>query len=363
MIKKITLLLFMSCLITTTSNSQSVNQIIVGANNNGAVFSANLDGSNPSVVNTDSGRFSYYGSVADNAEQKVFMAWYYGIYAMNYDGSNWQKLLTLADGYGSAVDIDPANNKVYYALNGISRMNYDGTNQENVVNLSGYNIEDIQLDLANNQVYFATRFGTNLGLFRVNLDGTNLVNIVSERIANFKINFDESLIFFAAGMEAEGKVSDFEGNVTTLFNNQVGEFDFDLENDKVYFTDMSNKAIKRADYDGSNVEVVVASQDIMFDSDPMDTPSGLVLVNNSTLSTQPFSKDTSVLKLYPNPTSNFITIDGLESEEQYTLTTTLGQVLKQGHISKNSSISVEELQNGVFILKLKSGSSFKFVKQ
>lgn len=332
MIKKITFLLLIFCLSITTSRSQSVNQIIVGANNNGAVFSANLDGSSPTVIDTKQSYYSYYGSVADNTEQKIFMAWYYGIYVMDYDGSNWKKLLTLADGYGSAVDVDPANKKVYFALNGISRMNYDGTNQENVVNLSGYDIEDIQLDLANNQVYFATRFGSNLGIYRVNLDGTNLINLVSERVANFKINFDASLIFFATGLEAKGKVSDFNGKITTLFDNQVGEFDFDLDNNKVYFTDMSNKAIKRANFDGTDIEVVVASEDIMFDSNesenmaPMDTPSGLVLTNNSTLSTGQFSLATPVLKLYPNPTSSSIKIDGLKKNSPYTLSNSLGQI-------------------------------------
>lgn len=360
MTKKITFVLLFTYLSFTTLKSQTVNQIIVGANNNGAVFSANLDGSNPTIVDAGQSYYSYYGSVADNTHQKIFMAWFYGIYSMNFDGSDWQQLVNLGSGYGSAIDIDPVNEKIYYFSGGVIKMDYDGTNQETVINLSS-SASDMQLDLENNQVYYTVRWGSNKGLKRVDLDGNNPITLTNENISNFKINFDTNKIFYSIG--AEGRVMDLDGsNSSTILNNQVGEFDFDHVNNKVYYTDMSNKMIKRANYDGTNIENLIEPQDIIFDSEPMDIPSGLVLVNNSTLSTDQLNLDTMAIKPYPNPTTQAIKLEGLKNGEDYTLSNALGQVIKTGFIESSEAIHLENFDNGMYFLKLKNGLSFKIIK-
>jgi hypothetical protein len=366
MIKKITISLIFTFLTCSSLTAQSVNQIIVGANNNSSVFSANLDGSNPSIIDTGESRFSFYGGVADNTNQKIYMAWYDGIYSMNYDGSNWQQILTLNSGYGPAIDIDPTNQKIYFATNGLQKMDYNGSNIETIYDPSG-SIRDIQLDLNNNHIYYSITYGSNIGIKRVNLDGTNPISISSEQgIFNFKINFNTNKIYYAVG--AEGKVMDLDGsNSTTLFNNQVGEFDFDLENNKVYFTDMSNKMIKRANYDGTNVENLIVPQDILLPGEsglePMDIPSGLVLVNNSTLSADQLNFNKINLQIYPNPTQHSIKLKGIKGSQNYTLSNRLGQIVKRGTVTENKVISIENFNNGLYILKLESGNSFKIVKE
>lgn len=68
-------------------------------------------------------------------------------------------------------------------------------------------------------------------------------------------------------------------------------------------------------------------------------------------------------KLYPNPTTNFIKISGLENTEEYTILNTLGQEVKKGSVSKNEKVYIENLTNGLYFLKFKNAQIIKFIKK
>jgi hypothetical protein len=83
---------------------------------------------------------------------------------------------------------------------------------------------------------------------------------------------------------------------------------------------------------------------------------------NSTLSVDYFNEKSS-LKIFPNPSSNFIEITGLATQENYEIYNTLGQEIKKGIVNENERIDIQNLTNGLYFLKLKKGNSIKFVKQ
>lgn len=74
-----------------------------------------------------------------------------------------------------------------------------------------------------------------------------------------------------------------------------------------------------------------------------------------------FTIDSNSINLYPNPFKNSINIDGIEENSSYEIFSVLGNKIKRGKLS-SKSINLEELQAGIYILKVNS-SSFKIVKE
>jgi endonuclease I len=58
----------------------------------------------------------------------------------------------------------------------------------------------------------------------------------------------------------------------------------------------------------------------------------------------------------PNPVQNELTIKSDETELSYTIFNLNGQALKENQLTLNHTISVDDLQNGMYLLQLKSGT-------
>jgi hypothetical protein len=63
------------------------------------------------------------------------------------------------------------------------------------------------------------------------------------------------------------------------------------------------------------------------------------------------------LNVFPNPTSSEISIMGLTSRQNYSIYNLLGKLIKKGAVSNGEKITVNELSNGVYLLKLDDNSS------
>lgn len=86
---------------------------------------------------------------------------------------------------------------------------------------------------------------------------------------------------------------------------------------------------------------------------------------NGTLSVNEFS--TEIVSLYPNPSSSTITIRSQSLPDSFSIYNPLGQMIKQSQIKSNKdlAINVEELQNGMYFIKLtkdKSSQTLSFIK-
>jgi Secretion system C-terminal sorting domain len=82
----------------------------------------------------------------------------------------------------------------------------------------------------------------------------------------------------------------------------------------------------------------------------------------STLSTNKFD-ELSGLKIYPNPSSNFVVISGLKEIKRYIIFDILGKEVLDGNIESNKRINIQNLNSGLYFLRLENGAIAKFIKE
>lgn len=80
------------------------------------------------------------------------------------------------------------------------------------------------------------------------------------------------------------------------------------------------------------------------------------------LSTSEFELKKNI-KLFPNPSIEFIQVSGLTENENYRIYNILGAEIKNGTISNNEQIDIRDFTNGLYFLKFDNGNSIKFIKQ
>jgi len=85
--------------------------------------------------------------------------------------------------------------------------------------------------------------------------------------------------------------------------------------------------------------------------------------NCNTLALDEYEYDSTHFLIYPNPTSKVLKISNLNSYEEYKIFDISGKEISNGNISNNENINIENLTNGVYFLKFKSGATKKFIKK
>ncbi|MFC2129173.1 T9SS type A sorting domain-containing protein [Bacteroidota bacterium] len=71
----------------------------------------------------------------------------------------------------------------------------------------------------------------------------------------------------------------------------------------------------------------------------------------------------SNIKLYPNPSNNYLQISNLSERENLEIFSVLGKKVFEGTISNDEKIDIHELQKGLYLLKFENGSTHKFIKE
>lgn len=66
--------------------------------------------------------------------------------------------------------------------------------------------------------------------------------------------------------------------------------------------------------------------------------------------------------IFPNPTSDYISISNLDNLESYLIVNQLGQEILKGTYN-NNKIDIRNLTNGIYFLKFESGNTLKFIKK
>ncbi|WP_411895173.1 leucine-rich repeat protein [Winogradskyella sp. A2] len=82
---------------------------------------------------------------------------------------------------------------------------------------------------------------------------------------------------------------------------------------------------------------------------------------NGTLSTNEQNIANSVM-IYPNPSSEFLSIRGIKEQEFYVIYNLEGKMVSKGIISNNLKVNIQRLKNGVYFLKLNDYDAIKFIK-
>jgi cephalosporin-C deacetylase-like acetyl esterase len=84
-------------------------------------------------------------------------------------------------------------------------------------------------------------------------------------------------------------------------------------------------------------------------------PGNTLSVSNMTLSTKN--------EVYPNPSSEFISVSELNTSKNYKIYNVLGHEISQGSINKNEKINIQNFANGLYFIHFEDGIIKKFMKK
>ena len=68
------------------------------------------------------------------------------------------------------------------------------------------------------------------------------------------------------------------------------------------------------------------------------------------------------IKLYPNPSSDYISFSNQEVSMNYCIYNAIGSKIVEGYINPNDQILVQNLKTGVYFIQLENGRTMKFIK-
>mgnify|MGYP005678632293 CR=1 FL=1 len=69
------------------------------------------------------------------------------------------------------------------------------------------------------------------------------------------------------------------------------------------------------------------------------------------------------IAIFPNPSTNFIQIAGIEKPVNYQIYDLIGSKVSEGIISRNDKINIKNQKEGIYFLKLENGNIIRFVKK
>ncbi|MDX2360843.1 MAG: T9SS type A sorting domain-containing protein [Crocinitomicaceae bacterium] len=313
---KNTLLLSLTLFAFAFSGLAQFDQLIVGANNNGAIISSELNGTLPTQLPTPNGQ-SFYDGLQHSGNGKVYMSWYYGIYSMDVDGTNYDTLYSYpAGGMGDGMDIDEVNGHLYFTnsqTDSIYRMNLDGTNVIGVYSAAteGY-LSDVKVDLANGHIYFSTWIGGGtMGLHRIDLNGSNLTTLYTGAdVRHLQLDISNNHIYYSDGAGLN-RCDLSGGSNTNLYGTVLVGFTIDVPTNTIYMCEANSQKVVSCDLLGGNVQDLILPSDITLGGDPLENPQGPILVSNSICASTTASITSVECNAYTSPSGNVWTSTGI----------------------------------------------------
>lgn len=133
----------------------------------------------------------------------------------------------------------------------------------------------------------------------------------------------------------------------------IAAYDFDFENIIPGGNNSDKKTLK--DATGKH-------QGTLYGFPLTGTTGNWVNSQNAVLSTTTFKNDKEV-KVYPNPTSDFIEIANVSDNASYEIYNVLGAKVLSSNLKLNKKIDVTSLVNGVYFINVNNSKSLKFIKR
>jgi hypothetical protein len=210
-----------------------------------------------------------YGMDMDTINGKLYVS-DYGKQVMNsykWNGSEQNVILnTSTSGFNSPLGVKVVGNKIYWGQpGGIYCANLNGTSPQLYISISGEYPQDIAFDHINQVFYFTNDLDPESGgIWKVNFDGTGLVEIVPYIWGGaIDVDPENNRLYFYSGFEGMC-MSDLNGNNKVLFDASsaskwVWGMAIDKESGKIYYPNRTEMTIMRANLDGSNVEIFIPS--------------------------------------------------------------------------------------------------------
>ncbi len=161
---------------------------------------SNMDGTGLETVLAGYGAHSYYGVIVDSDAQKVYWSTWDdsgGIRRANLDGSGVETIfVTDTNEYSYHMAIDPTANKLYWANSReIYRSDLDGQNRELLLNpISSRPYSGLDLDVANNKMYFTLLPGD---IYRADMDGNNVELLLATMTSDIALDTTTGKMYWA----------------------------------------------------------------------------------------------------------------------------------------------------------------------
>jgi len=201
-----------------------------------------VDGSNNEAFITDFLVVFNQAFAIDFENNRVFYLHGSNLRVRNIDGTG-DVLVAALTNPGWSIQLDPVNNHIYFpsvipgVARAIRRVNYDGTGEmiAHSLGAAGHNIYDLELDLQNEQIYYIYDSGGDNEIRRVDFDGDNDLEILSDpsisHAIGLSLDLDGEKIYIAASVENVIARCDLNGdNLEILLNAGDGiSFPQDIE--------------------------------------------------------------------------------------------------------------------------------------
>ena len=180
------------------------------------------------------------------------------IWRMNRDTSDLEVIVeNIEDPYAIALDV--AGNKVYWGddAGNVSRANLDGSNaQIGILTAVKATFTGIALDLKKGKLYAYDLYNENM--YEANLDGSNASKVIegiygyamAVDSVNNKIYFEDRRVLKRANGDGTN-IETVDAKISRIYGIQI-----DNEDNKIYWGGRDSGELNRADFDGSNKEVL-----------------------------------------------------------------------------------------------------------
>lgn len=239
-----------------------------------------LDGSPVPIIQefSHSGMGKPYGMCIDTIRGKVYCTdyKYQLMFQYNMDGSDVQTLMSEPTrNFDSPFGIFALEDKIYWAdTAGIHRANLDGTGTEVFIDVEITTAPEMPLDIAydhiGDRIFFTNdKYEFSGGVYVVDMDGSNLTKLVDGTNGGalaLDANADRMYYY---DHEKGMCMNTLDGKNEVVFDaSQMGSFTWglavDADGGKIYYPDKQAGTIKRANLDGSDVEVFIPAEAEIF---------------------------------------------------------------------------------------------------
>ena len=82
----------------------------------------------------------------------------------------------------------------------------------------------------------------------------------------------------------------------------------------------------------------------------------------TTLGVENIADEKLSLKLYPNPSTNYIRVQGLSDKANYIIYNLLGKEVGKGNVKNEEGIKIQDLNNGTYFIRIENAKAIKFIK-
>jgi hypothetical protein len=100
-----------------------------------------------------------------------------------------------------------------------------------------------------------------------------------------------------------------------------------------------------------------------YHNSTVQPPVGTSFTISGTLSTGDINVYQKKVKIYPNPSIDFLKIEGLKKIEKYEIYNSTGSKIMTGEVSNSEKINIQSLSIGTYFLKFENKNILKFIKK